>query len=124
MGLFDWDLMEAEEVSELYQRKVAAGQNIVVARVEVKAGAITQPHKHENEELILVLKGAWRFHLPGGAVTLTENQMLCIPPGVEHSSETLGDVIALDICSPTRRDWLTGTDRPLHHDQNQDLWAV
>ena len=64
------------------------------------------------------------FHLPGGDVTLTENQMLCIPPGTEHSSETLGDVIALDICSPTRCDWLTGADRSLHYDQNQYLWAV
>ena len=124
MGLYDWDGMKSEEISELYLRKVAVGENIVVARVEVKEGAITQPHKHESEEVILVLKGTWRFRLPGGDVTLTENQMLWIPPGVEHSSEALGDVLALDICSPTRVDWMTGTDRPLHSDPNQYLWAV
>lgn len=124
MGLYDWDKLKSEEITELYLRKVAIGQNIVVARVEVKAGAITQPHKHESEEVITVLKGVWRFRLPGEEITLGENQMIYIPPGVEHSSEALEDVLALDICTPTRPDWLTGADRTLHNDPNQFLWAV
>ena len=124
MGFYDWDRMKAEEITELYLRKVAIGENITVARVEVKEGAITHSHKHENEEMILVLTGAWRFHLPGGEVTLEANQMISIPPGVEHSSEALEDTVALDICAPTRPDWLTGSDRRLHHDPDQELWAV
>ena len=105
MGLYDWDRMTAEEITDLYLRKVAIGENITVARVEVKEGAITHAHRHENEEMILVLKGSWRFQLPNGAVTLSENQMLSIPPGVEHSSEALADTVALDICAPTRSIW-------------------
>lgn len=124
MGFYDWDRMNAEDVTQLYQRKVAIGENITVARVEVKEGAITNSHRHENEEMILVLKGAWRFHLPNGEVTLAANQMLSIPPGVEHSSEALEDTVALDICAPARRDWLTGEDRPLHQDPEESLWAV
>ena len=124
MGFYDWDRMKAEEITELYLRKVAIGENITVARVEVKEGAITHSHTHENEEMILVLKGAWRFHLPGGEVTLEANQMISIPPGVEHSSEALEDTVALDICAPNRPDWLTGSDRRLHQDPDQELWAV
>ncbi len=124
MGLYDWDQLRTEEITELYLRKVAVGQNIVVARIEVKAGAVTQPHRHENEEVIIVLRGTWLFHLPTGDVTLTENQVLCIPPGTEHSSEAFEDVVALDICAGLRVDWLTGADRPLHNDPNQYLWAV
>lgn len=124
MGLYDWDRMKAEEITELYLRKIVIGENITVARVEVKEGAVTHSHSHENEEIILVLKGAWRFHLTSGDVTLRENQMLSIPPGVEHSSEALEDTVAFDICAPTRHDWLTGEDRPLHYDPEQSLWAV
>jgi quercetin dioxygenase-like cupin family protein len=124
MGFYDWDRMNAEEITELYQRKVAIGENITVARVEVGAGAITHPHRHENEEMILVLKGSWRFQMPNGGVTLRANQMLSIPPGIEHSSEALEDTVALDICAPARRDWLNGEDRPLHYDPEQSLWAV
>src|SRR5436305_11357662 len=124
MGFYDWDTMRPEEISDLYKRKVALGENLIVARVEVTGGAVTQTHCHEHEEVVIVLKGAWRFHLPSGDVTLRENQMLCIPSGVEHSSEAFEDVVALDICAGLRVDWLTGADRPLHNDPNQFLWAV
>jgi quercetin dioxygenase-like cupin family protein len=124
MGLYDWDRMKAEDISDLYQRKVAIGDSITVARVEVKAGAVTHSHNHENEEMILVLKGSWLFHLPTGDVTLGTNQLLRIPAGIEHSSEALEDTVALDICAPARADWLNGTDRPLHNDPDQSLWGV
>jgi len=124
MAFYDWDRMTPESISELYTRKVALGDNIVVARVEVMQWAVTQPHTHDSEEVIIVLKGAWRFHLPTGPVTLRPNQMLSIPPGVEHSSEALEDTIALDICTPTRLDWITGEDLLLHHDPDEGLWAV
>ena len=124
MGLYDWDRMKAEEITDLYRRKVAIGESITVARVEVKEGAVTHPHSHENEEMILVLKGSWRFSLPSGDVTLAANQMLRIPRGVEHASEALEDTVALDICAPARVDWLNGSDRSLHYDPDQSLWAV
>jgi quercetin dioxygenase-like cupin family protein len=124
MGLYDWDCMKAEEITDLYRRKVAIGESITVARVEVKEGAVTLSHSHENEEMILVLKGSWRFHLPNGDVTLAPNQMLTIPRGVEHSSEALEDTVALDICAPARTDWIDGGDRSLHDDPDQSLWAV
>lgn len=124
MAFYNWEKMRPEEISELYQRKVVYGENLVVARVEVKQGAVTQPHKHDSEEVVMVLKGAWKFSLPTGDVTLRENQMLSIPPGVEHSSEALEDTVAIDICTPARLDWLTGEDRFLHRDPDELLWAV
>jgi quercetin dioxygenase-like cupin family protein len=124
MGFYDWDKLKPEEISELYKRQLALGENIMVARVEVKQWAFTQTHSHESEEVIIALKGAWQFHLPGGDVILRDNQMLSIPPGVEHSSQVLEDTIALDICTPARLDWITGEDKFLHQDPDQYLWAV
>ena len=124
MGFYDWDKMTSENITELYARKVALGDNMVVARVEVMKFAVTQPHTHDSEEIIIVLKGEWRFQLPTGPVTLRANQMLSIPPGVEHSSEALEDTVALDICSPMRLDWITGEDWLLHRDPDEFLWAV
>jgi quercetin dioxygenase-like cupin family protein len=124
MCFYDWNNMEPSEVNAAYLRKVAVGANVTVARVEVNQGSITQAHQHENEEVIVVLKGAWRFRLPSGEVTIAANQMLLIPPGVEHSSEALEDTVALDICAPARSDWMTGEDQFLHHDPDQSLWAV
>ena len=124
MSFYDLDKVKHEEISELYKRKVALGETITLARVEVAKGAVTQTHSHEGEEIIFVMKGAWRFNLPSGEVTLTGNQVLSIPPGVEHSSEALEDTVALDICSLIRFDWLRGEDRFLHRDPDDFLWAV
>ncbi|HEY2975536.1 MAG TPA: cupin domain-containing protein [Pyrinomonadaceae bacterium] len=124
MQFYDWNSMEPAEVNSAYLRKVANGENVTVARVEVNRGSITQVHQHENEEVIVVLEGAWRFQLPGGPVTIGVNQMLMIPPGVAHSSEALEDTIALDICAPGRKDWIDGADQFLHDDPDQSLWAV
>lgn len=124
MDVYDLDKMPPEEVTETYLRKVAPGELLTVARVEVKEGAVTLPHTHQNEEVIVVLEGAWRFRLPDGEVTLSAGQMLRIPPGVEHSAEALADTVALDICTPVRPDWLTAGDRLLHQHPDQWLWAV
>jgi quercetin dioxygenase-like cupin family protein len=123
MKKYDWEKIKTDQITGLYSRKVAVGDNVTVARLEAQKGAATQMHSHQNEEIILVLQGKWRFFLPTGDVTLEPNQMLRIPPGMEHGSEVLEDVVAIDVCSPARMDWLTGEDRSLHYDE-QYLWAV
>jgi len=124
MKVYDLNQIENEEINSSYLRKVVYGDSLTVARVEVKSGQITQIHSHETEEVIFVLNGSWLFHLPEGDVVLNDNQMLCIPSGVEHSSEALEDTIALDICSKNRADWISGQDRVLHGNPDQFLWAV
>src|SRR5215510_10492915 len=124
MRFYDWNTIERKEITESYARKLARGENLTLARVEVMRGAVTLPHHHDSEEVILVLKGAWQFHLPDGDVTVRENQLLSIPPGVEHASEALEDTLALDINLAIRSDWIDGGDHHLHHDPDDYLWAV
>lgn len=124
MKLVDLNELQNNEVSSSYLRKMAHGDSLTVAKVEVAEGEITLTHSHESEEVIFVLKGAWLFRLPDGDVTVRENQMLFIPPGVEHSSEVLEDTVALDICSKARPDWQTGIDKSLHSNPGQFLWGV
>jgi quercetin dioxygenase-like cupin family protein len=124
MQVYDWNKAAPEPITELYKRSTAQSQNMSVARLEVKKGASTRLHRHKQEEVIIVLKGAWLFHLPTGDVTLRPNQVLTIASGMEHSSEVLDDVVAIDVCTPKREDWITGDDRKLHYDPDEELWAV
>ncbi len=124
MNFYDLKNIENDAVSSSYFRKAVYGESLAVARVEVKKGEVTQPHSHDNEEVIYVLKGEWLFHLPEGDVTLKDDQMLCIPAGVIHSSEVIEDTEAVDICAKDRADWRTGQDRPLHVNPEESLWAV
>jgi quercetin dioxygenase-like cupin family protein len=124
MTFCDWNQVKVEDVSWNYQRKSIEAGPLAVAMLEVLKGATTYPHAHVNEEVVLVLKGAWKFFLPGKEVTLRANQMLWIPAGTEHSSVAMADTLAVDICSSARPDWKTGEDHRLHYDPDQYLWAV
>lgn len=124
MNVYDLNRMQPQSVNELYKRTIAQGEKVSVAKLVVRKGATTRRHRHPHEEVIVVLQGSWMFHLPEGDVTLRPNQVLTIAPGVEHASEVLEDVVALDICTPTREDWIKQEDLELHTDGDQFLWAV
>lgn len=124
MQFHDFNKIEGQAVNEAYLRKAIFGKALSIARVEVKQGETTRPHSHDTEEVIYVLKGRWLIHMPEGDVVLSDDQLLCIPAGVEHSSEVLEDTVAIDICSQHRTDWRYGSDKPLHHDPERYLWAV
>ena len=124
MAVYDLNKMRPDYLSGEYKRKVATGESLTLARLEAKQGSVTRPHRHEHEEVIFLLKGSWRFDLPSGPVTLYANHVLTIPKGVEHSSEVLEDVVAIDVCTPARKDWINIEDRALHGDQDEALWAV
>ncbi|HYJ91846.1 MAG TPA: cupin domain-containing protein [Pyrinomonadaceae bacterium] len=124
MKFYDLNKVENEQVNATYLRKAVYGDSLTVAKLEVSRGEITQPHSHETEEMIFVLKGCWVFHLPDGDITVRDNQLIRIPAGIEHSSEVAEDTVALDICSTHRSDWQTGQDRRLHSNPEQFLWAV
>ena len=121
MSALNWDEVPEDRVSAEYTRKVMSAESLVVARIEGLAGARTAPHTHDNEEVVMVLRGAWQFSLPSGDVVVRANEVLTIPAGVEHASEMLEDTEALDICTPGRPDWVTGEDKYLHGDYE---WAV
>ncbi len=121
MNTYKWDELPADQLSADYVRKLVFGENLVVSRITGKAGAHTEAHVHDNEEMLIVLEGAWRFTLPSGDVTVRAGEVLSIPAGVQHSSEVLEDTVALDVCTPGRADWRSGEDRHLHNDY---LWAV
>ena len=124
MKFYDLNQLEPDEVNPSYHRKAIYGDSLALGRLEVQQGAVTLPHSHDTEEMIYVLSGSWLFHLPDGDVVLGPHQMVCIPPGVEHSSEVLADTVAIDICSTIRNDWRTGQDRRLHDNPEQFLWGV
>ena len=124
MAIYDLNKMRPDYLTSDYRRKVATAESMTFAQLEAKQGSVTKPHRHDHEEVIFLLKGSWRFQLPTGSVTLFPNQVLTIPRGVEHSSEVLEDVIAIDVCTAQRKDWISGEDRGLHSGADEWLWAV
>jgi quercetin dioxygenase-like cupin family protein len=110
MELFDWATVPTEQLSETIARQMITGQNLTVARIHLKAGAVVPEHSHENEQISMMLSGHLKFVLEGKEIVVGPGQTLRIPPHVPHSAVAVDDCLAIDVFSPRREDWLRGDD--------------
>jgi len=110
---YRWDDMPLERVSDMLERRLITGDRMMLAHVYLKKGCIVPKHSHENEQLTYITAGALHFKLGENQdqeVTVRAGEVLVIPPHVPHSAHALEDTIDIDIFSPPREDWLSGTD--------------
>jgi quercetin dioxygenase-like cupin family protein len=110
MKHFKWDQIPAERLNDKFVRKLAWDGKIMVARTEVEQGYVVPLHAHDNEQITWVMSGKWRFALEGKTVDVGPNEMISIPANVPHTAEAVETLVAYDIFTPPRDDWLKGED--------------
>jgi quercetin dioxygenase-like cupin family protein len=110
MKHFKWDEIPAERVNDHFVRKLAWDGKMMVARTEVEKGYVVPAHSHPNEQITWVMSGTWRFTLEGKTLDVGPNEMISIPSNAVHSAEAVETLVAYDIFTPVREDWLNGDD--------------
>ncbi len=111
--LHRWDDMPVDQLSDTIGRRLITGQDMMLAHVYLKKGAIVPRHQHINEQITYILEGALRFQIgegEGKEVIVRAGEVLCIPSNVPHAAEALEDTLDVDVFSPPRQDWLDGSD--------------
>ena len=110
MKLQAWEQLESERMNPDLSRKVIHGQNVTIARIELRKGGVVAEHHHINEQVSMVQSGAIKFVSNGREHIVHAGECLTIPPNVPHRVEVLEDSVVVDIFSPAREDWLRGDD--------------
>jgi quercetin dioxygenase-like cupin family protein len=110
MQLFAWEAMQKEILNDKIWRKVITGEKAMVAQVFIAKNGVVPTHQHESEQITYIVEGALKFELEGKEVIVRQGEVLHIPCNVPHRAVALEDTLDLDIFSPIRIDWLTGTD--------------
>lgn len=110
MQLYKWDTVDAEPLNPHLSRKVIHVQNLTIARMELRKGAVVPEHSHVNEQVSMVERGALRFVIGGREQIVRAGECLAIPPREPHVVEALEDSLAVDVFSPPREDWIRGDD--------------
>jgi quercetin dioxygenase-like cupin family protein len=110
---FRWDDLPLEPLKGTITRRVISGERMMIAHVHLQKGDEVPRHSHENEQLAYTLKGALHFWL--GAedereLIVRAGEVVVIPSHLPHRVVALEDTLNIDIFSPPREDWLTGTD--------------
>ena len=103
--LHRWDEIALEKITEMVSRKLVPGDQMTVAQVYLKRGALVPMHVHDSEQMTYVLQGALRVHVDGEEVTVREGEVLHIPSRLAHQAEALDDTLELDLFSPPRKEW-------------------
>ena len=63
-----------------------------VWRQTMAPGCATPPHRHDCEEVVLVLEGSGEVHIGGEVVAFGPDTTLVLPPGVPHQIFNTGAV--------------------------------
>jgi quercetin dioxygenase-like cupin family protein len=110
MKHYEWEKIEKEQLSSVFARQVIHADQMTVARVYLKKGAIVPRHSHVNEQITLMQEGKLRFVFDDREVLVCAGDALQIKAHEPHSAESLEDSVAIDLFSPTREDWIRGDD--------------
>lgn len=114
--LYSWDDIEEEALNPLLGRKLITGDDVMIAQVFLKKGAVVPMHSHHNEQVTYILKGVLRFTIGGDnprTVDVHAGDVLHLPSHVPHEALALEDTLDVDVFTPPRQDWLDGTDKYL-----------
>jgi quercetin dioxygenase-like cupin family protein len=110
MDQYNWDAIPEEAMSPLLSRQVIHTENMTIARLRIKKGAVVPLHQHPNEQVSMMDAGVLRFEVGGREILVKAGEVLRIPPGVPHLAEAMEDSVATDLFTPPRQDWISGDD--------------
>ena len=77
-----------------------------VAVVELDPSTVVPEHRHENEQLGIVLRGSVTFRVGDEVRDLEAGGTWRIPPNVPHDVHVGPDgAVVIDVFAPVREDW-------------------
>ncbi len=86
--------------------RTVEGERITLVVIELEPGAVVAEHRHENEQLGVLIEGSLRFSVGEETRSLAPGATWCIGANVPHSVVAGPDgAIAIEAFSPVRADW-------------------
>jgi len=90
-ALYRWEDLPLQKTTEMVARKAMTWPEAQLVQLYFKKGAVVPRHQDPASMAVYVLQGAMRFVIDGAAITVREGDVLVIPAGVWHESESLDD---------------------------------
>lgn len=86
--------------------RAVQGAHITMGVLELEPHSVVPEHRHDNEQLGIVLRGSMTFTIGGEQRELTAGDTYTIPSNVPHGVTTGADgAVVIDVFSPVRQDW-------------------
>jgi quercetin dioxygenase-like cupin family protein len=104
--IHEWTKLPIDRPMPRLARQRVIGKHVMISRVRLERGFELGSHRHENEQMVVLLAGRCSFGLgePGSSahreVELRAGQVLHLLPNLPHSCRCLEDAEILDLFSP------------------------
>lgn len=97
-----WDALPSDQPISSLTRQSLAGENMLAARVVLERGCVVKVHRHESEQIAIMLKGyaMWKLGDEGREVEMRSGDVICLPGNFPHGLTALEDCLIIDILSP------------------------
>jgi quercetin dioxygenase-like cupin family protein len=106
-----FDELAALEVLRIWNGVVARsidGERVSLAVVELDPGSVVPEHRHENEQLGIMISGSVSFRVGNETRELGPGDAWRIPPNTPHEVHTGSEgAVLIDVFAPVRADWQT-----------------
>lgn len=84
------------------------GRRTLLTEFRLTHGSVLPRHAHPHEQTGYLVAGRLRLTVGEETRELGAGDAWCIPGGTEHLAEALDDVVAVEVFSPVREDYLPG----------------
>ena len=86
--------------------RVVESERVTLAVVELEANSVVPEHRHENEQVGILLSGSLTFRIGDETRELAPGGTWSIPADVPHEVTTGPDgAVAAEVFAPARTDW-------------------
>jgi quercetin dioxygenase-like cupin family protein len=105
--LVDFDAVPPVDVwGETVRARSVNGERVTLALVELAPDSVVPEHRHENEQMGMVVRGSMTFTVDGETRTLGPGGTWRIPSNHPHDAVAGPDgALVIDVFAPTRTDW-------------------
>ncbi|MBR9921929.1 MAG: cupin domain-containing protein [Bacteroidetes bacterium] len=100
-----FDGIESHELMPGFHGKFVHTEGMTLVLWEIEAGAKLPEHSHPQEQVTLMLSGAFEMTIDGNTCTCKAGGMLTIPSNAVHSGKALSPVTLFDVFRPGRDDF-------------------
>ena len=100
------DVPMTELVPDCYSH-IVSGERGLVSFLTMPAQSLFPPHRHEAEQIMIVLEGSLDEIIDGKLYPVKEGDVIILPSNIEHGAQIgEADCKAIDIFVPPRQDYL------------------
>ena len=86
---------------------IISAEKVTLSIISAEADAQLPPHRHENEQMMIVLDGGCDFIIEGEHYTVQKGDVVVLPSNIEHGGRiTQNGCSIIDVFSPPRQDFV------------------